>query len=371
MLSKLNVDSELVTTASSYIYWRGAIAPAALAQSVSLSILLATGDARTPLKIVALSALVNVCGDALLCVWPCRFGCTGAAIATAFATLYSSFFMLRVLSRKQLLPPRNGIHVPTKKEWAELIKYAGPILAITITRLTGFVSMQRAAMRLGVAQLASYQLCVNTMLFFILFAEPLSQLSQTKLPALLLAGGKGDNDNDGSKVNVETRQELLATLKSVLTLASFTALGVGGVAFSALMFGSAFFTTDVAVQAITKDAAPAVFMAVVQAIMAISIDGAMLASRDFGYMLMVGIATCVMQLKLLKSSSWWFAGGSSLVAIFGTFAMRLGIYSVAALFRVGLGLGPLGTKLCGIRHLLKNKGDEDDGRLKDYSVTNI
>ena len=220
MLAALNVTPALRGQAASYIWWRGSIAWAALSQGVALSIMMATRDAITPLKIIALSAVVNIIGDFMLCVWPIQWGVSGAAAATAFATLFSSSFMIRGLKRKGILPK---IRLPTKKEILQLTEFTGPLLAITITRLIGFVSMQRAAMTLGVKQLAAYQLCINLVIFFLLFAEPLSQLSQTQLPALIDAG-------DGDQVR--------SNLKSVLILGLFTALGIGSVAGLSVFFVS-------------------------------------------------------------------------------------------------------------------------------------
>ncbi len=57
----------------------------------------------TPLKIVSLAAVVNVIRDGLLCVYPFRWGCAGAAVATAFATVFSSGKMVMHLSKKKLL----------------------------------------------------------------------------------------------------------------------------------------------------------------------------------------------------------------------------------------------------------------------------
>lgn len=214
LLSMLNVDAALLRPAASYVRWRGLVAAAALAQSVSLSTLLATRDAVTPLVIVASAAVLNVVGDALFCVYPFRWGCAGAAAATSAATLVSSGFMLRALKAKRLLP---SLHVPSKREMMNLLEFTGPLLAITITRLVGFVAMQRAATDLGVLPLAGYQVCINVVIFFLLFAEPLSQLSQTKLPALV-------DRNDGKGA--------LAMIKNVLVLGFGASLAVGATAFS-------------------------------------------------------------------------------------------------------------------------------------------
>ena len=250
MLRMLHVTPSLQGSAASYIYWRGAIAWAALAQSVSLSVMMATRDAMTPLKIIGLAAGVNVIGDFLLYVWPLQWGVAGAAAATSFGTLFSSFFMIRALKKKSILPK---IRLPTRKELLGLTEFTGPLLAITVTRLIGFVNMQRRAMMLGVKETAAYQLSINLVIFFLLFGEPLSQLSQTQLPALI-------DSKDGPSIR--------ANLKSILILGACTALGIASIAALTLSFGSPLFSSDLAVQALAKDAAPSVFMTVATAIFA-------------------------------------------------------------------------------------------------------
>jgi hypothetical protein len=177
LLSLLPVQTSLRPSASLYIYWRGSIAWAALAQGVYTH-----GHARdavTPLKIVGLAALVNVVWDSLLCAWPLQLGCAGvAAAAAALATLTSCAAMMRALSRQNLLP---AVHLPARREVLGLLEFTGPLLAITLTRMGGIIAMQRTATatKLGVQSLARYQLCINMLMFFVLFGEPLSQLSQT------------------------------------------------------------------------------------------------------------------------------------------------------------------------------------------------
>merc|ERR1719296_297721 len=63
-------------------------------------------------------------------------------------------------------------------------------------------------MMLGMESLAGYQLCINLLIFFILFGEPLSQLGQTKLPSLI----------DSNRT-----EEAMATFKSIITLSTFAA----------------------------------------------------------------------------------------------------------------------------------------------------
>ena len=324
LLAALHVQPSIQPLAASYVYTRGAVAWAALAQAVALSVMMATRDSVTPLKIIGLAALLNVVGDYALCVWPLHWGCTGAAAATAAATLLSSGFMLRGLHRKGILPK---IRLPSRKELKELLGFTGPLMAITLTRLGGFVNMQRRAMSLGVKPLAGYQLAVNMMIFFILFGEPLSQLFQTKLPAL---------------IDAEDHDTVASTFGSVLKLAGVTSVAVAALAGLALYFGAPGFTADAAVQAVARQASPSLFLAVLATVFGIAMDGAMLASRDFGFILITGIGSFLAQMALLPRCH-------SIEAILGTYTMRLSTYSAAVALRLGLGQGSLGRVLRTVR----------------------
>jgi Na+-driven multidrug efflux pump len=321
MLRAMKVDPSILPSAASYIYWRGAISWAALAQACALQIFLATKDVMTPLVIVAMSAILNIVGDYLFCQWPFRWGCSGAAAATALATLVSSGTMIVALQRQKLLPSIRKL--PTREELKRLSEFTGPLLAITITRLISFVAMQRRAMTLGLQPLAAYQFCINVVMFFLLFAEPLSQLSQTTLPSLV------DSD-DGNGV--------VANLKSILTLGIATSFTIGAVAYMVTRFLTGMVTNDWTVISMAQSASPAVFLVVSQAILAITLDGAMLASREFGFLLLVGTMTCLLQMGTLQ----WC---NSIGAILSTFSLRLGSYSVAVIIRLALGKGTLGKTL--------------------------
>jgi hypothetical protein len=165
--------------------------------------------------------------------------------------------------------------------------------------------MQRTAMKLGMQSLAGYQLCINLLVFFVLFGEPLSQLSQTQLPALLN--------------------------RAILKLAGCTSLGVATVAYGVAMLGSTIISSDVAVQLVARTAAPALFCNVAACIFAI-VDGAMLASRDFGFLLSIGLSTFLMQLTHLSYCN-------SVNGILSTFSLRLFVYTVGVLGRISLGFG--------------------------------
>jgi Na+-driven multidrug efflux pump len=296
------------------------VAWAALAQSVCLSILMSIRDPLTPLKIIGLAAMLNVLADFLLCVWPLHTGCAGAAAATAFATLVSCGFMLKALSEKDILP---SIRIPSKAEFISLLDYTGPLLAITITRMAGFVAMQKTATRLGTETLAGYQVCVNLLIFFLLFGEPLSQISQTKLPGFL-------DQQDSTSIR--------ECLKSVSILAAVTSVVIAAIASSAAQFGAAIFTSDAVVQEIARTASPSLFFAVIASILAVAVDGALMASRDYTVMLVLGICTFAGQLLLLQRCT-------TVSNILLVFALRLGTYACFASGRIVLGFGQVGKCL--------------------------
>lgn len=328
MLTILGVQPALKASASSYVYWRGSVAWADLSSKVALAIMLATKDSMTPLKIIAMAGVINVIGDTALCAWPLRWGCAGAAAATSFANLFVIGFMMKNLQSKRLLPK---VRVPSKADVSKLLEFTGPLLAITVTRLIGFINMQKTAMSLGVQHMAAYQLTVNILMFFLIFGEPLSQLSQTNLPTLI-------DVNDGPSIK--------ANIKSVLILSSFVSIIIGAAAASCVFFGSHLFTSDLVVQGLAKGTAPIMFLTVACSIFAVSIDGAMLASRDFGFMLIQGTFSMLLQFGLLK---FW---ATSLSNIYATFAMRLGSYAAATLIRIGIGRGILGRLIRGKQQAL-------------------
>ena len=320
LLKRLNVDQHLRASATTYIHWRGAISWAALSQSICLSLFMATKDSITPLKIISAAALLNVLGDSLLCVWPLKGGCGGAAAATSLATLISSAWMAKSLKDRGICP---RFKMPSKKELGALMEFTGPLLMITFVRMAGFLNMQRRAMSLGVTALAGYQLVTNLLIFFILFGEPLSQVGQTQLPALI-----DSNETEKAK----------KTYKSVMMLSLFAAVGVGATAYLTAMFGSGMFSSDIGVQAVARNSAPALFCAVVATILGIGVDGCMMASKDFGFMLFNGLLGFLVQAKLLDYCT-------SISGIFYSFTVRLSMYTLFATGRAALGLGNLGKAL--------------------------
>lgn len=166
-------------------------------------------------------------------------------------------------------------------------------------------------------------------------SEPLSQLAQTKLPSLI----------DSNK-----SEEVLSTFKSILSLSIFAAVGVGAAAFATAFFGAGMFSSNVGVQAVAKATAPMLFLAVSTTIVGTTVDGAVMASRDWSFMLMFGVASIFLQTKAL-------AYCNTVGAIFATFAIRMGAFALLTIGRTSLGCGNLGKAMFGgDKHAKTNGG---------------
>jgi hypothetical protein len=77
-----------------------------------------------------------------------------------------------------------------------------------------------------------------------------------------------------------------------------------------------------------------------QTIVGIAVDGALMASRDFGFMLSIGLASFALQAKMLTYCN-------SVPAVFATFSLRLATYALFSVGRIVLGYGNLGRVIRG------------------------
>ncbi|CAE8650224.1 unnamed protein product, partial [Polarella glacialis] len=295
-----------------------------LAQGVCLSAILATRDAVTPLRVVLTAAALNFVGDYLLCCWPLQTGVAGAAWATTISTFLGFGMMLRVLARKGILPP---LRLPVLSEAGPVLEYAGPMFIITSARVIGFTAMAVTAGLLGTQELAAYQVIIGIFVFFAFMGAPLSQTAQTLLPPLI---DKGDS------VGVKR------AIGNILGLATVVSSVVAMVCFLALRYGAVLFTSDPEVVQLVASAAPALLLATGTLLISSSVDGSLLAAKDFAFVVPSQILVCVIQLGLLQIVRRQHLG---LPFVFMTFAVRLWVFLGGAAVRIGLGYGPLGRVL--------------------------
>lgn len=320
-LGHMGVAPDVRDMAASYARIRGAVSWAALAQGVCLSAILATRDAVTPLKVVFTAAALNCLGDFLLCCWPFRLGVSGAAAATALSVLAGFALMLRSLQRKQILP---SFRAAALKDAGPVLEYAGPMMVINSTGILGYTAMAFAAAALGTQQLAAYQVIVGIFVLFAFMGAPLSQTAQSMLPPLIETG-----DTKGvRKVG-----------KNVLTIATAVSLVASCLCYAALRFGAQTFTADLGVLKEVHSSASMVLLATGALLISSSIDGALLAAKDFRFIITNQVFVVAVQLLLLKATLKFQLG---LPAVWMTFAVRASIFIPIALTWICSGNGALG-----------------------------
>lgn len=326
-LQKLGTPVKVLGPAASYARIRGVVAWAVLAQGVCLSAILATRDSITPLRVVMVATALNFAGDWLLCCWPLQTGVVGAASATSLSVVAGCGLMLGSLRSKGLL---SWPCVPRRQDLAPVFEYAGPLLVITTARVLGFTAMAVSAVALGTAQLAAYQVVIGVFVVFAFVGAPLTQNAQTVLPALLDRG-----DTRGTR----------RALGNIFILAVSAAFVVATLCCLTLRFGAGFFTSDTAVLREVAGASLPMFLATFLLLVSSSVDGSLLAAKDFGFIVPTQVAVCALQICLLGVVRRL---GLGLPFVFLTFSVRLLSFLAAAFTRVSLGKGPLGRTVRGV-----------------------
>lgn len=180
-----------VPFAIQYAQIRSLAAPFALPTIVGQAAFLAVKDAVTPLKAVLVGAVVNVVGDLLL-VSVLNKGVAGAAIATtasqALGALYLLFVALQNLAATS--PSRTVrwkdlktyLHVPSIRDMAKYLAFCGPLFLILLVKTVLWTYTTLACSTAGAVELAAHQITINFFLFFCIFGDVVSQISQTFLP---------------------------------------------------------------------------------------------------------------------------------------------------------------------------------------------
>jgi hypothetical protein len=144
----------------------------------------------TPLRWTAVSAVVNIIGDYLLCVvFP--LGVAGAAWATLASQAVMLTGLLSSLSARRLLPKLWPL--PTPALLAPFAAFAGPVSVLALIRVAGFTALAAHANGLGdAAALAAHQISVSVLVLLSICGEPLNATGQTRLPRLYPGGAAPD-----------------------------------------------------------------------------------------------------------------------------------------------------------------------------------
>ncbi|EKX36277.1 hypothetical protein GUITHDRAFT_90014 [Guillardia theta CCMP2712] len=327
LLSKmLGVDPRLIEPATEYVRYRAPGVPAAVLSYVVIAGLLCTKDSVTPLRSVLWSGAANVVGDAIFCHYM-RGGLAGAALATSISQCLGACLQLMSAREKRILPDLTSIlHLPRAvlSYFNPLFVYVGPLATISLTRAYGFTLMTKRVSSLSPQKIGAYQVLFQLFAFFAFFGEPLSQTAQTTLPRLLDAG-----DSKGA-------WKVMGNLGSLSLIASVL---VGSVFATLATVGNGLFVTDLAIRQAMREASHVVTGCIVVLMFSASLDGAMLAGREFGWVVGTSIVTLFVLAAMLKFH------GDSLAGVWLGFGSRVLIYCFACCFRL-MGL----AERCATRH---------------------
>ncbi|CAJ1352423.1 unnamed protein product [Effrenium voratum] len=229
--------------------------------------------------------------------------------------------MLRSLQKKKILP---SFRLSALRDAGPVLEYAGPMLVINMTRITAFTTMAFAAAACGTLDLAAYQVILGIFVLFAFVGAPLSQTSQSMLPPLLEA-----NDTPGAR----------KVAKNVLILGCAVSLVAGLLCYAALLFGAQTFTSDLAVLKQIHSSAFLVLVSTVTMLLSASLDGALLAAKDFRFITVQQLFVVSIQMVLLHMVLKLHLG---LHGIWMTFAVRVLLFIPIAMAWVCTGNGSLG-----------------------------
>jgi hypothetical protein len=200
-----------------YAKIRAFAAPVALPTIVAQAAFLTVKDSWTPLAAVLIGAAVNVVGDLVL-INSYNLGIVGAAAATAASQFAGAFYLLVVALRKvrgavnqdplpspspssspspSLSPPphlrmweilrKDFLQFPSLKDMRTYLAFCGPYFLILLVRTILWTFTFFACSSAGATELAAHQITINLFLFFCIFGEVTSQISQSYLPSFLSA----------------------------------------------------------------------------------------------------------------------------------------------------------------------------------------
>eukprot|EP00190_Bangiopsis_sp_CCMP1999_P004125 CAMPEP_0198732026 /NCGR_PEP_ID=MMETSP1475-20131203/33354_1 /TAXON_ID= ORGANISM="Unidentified sp., Strain CCMP1999" /NCGR_SAMPLE_ID=MMETSP1475 /ASSEMBLY_ACC=CAM_ASM_001111 /LENGTH=476 /DNA_ID=CAMNT_0044495059 /DNA_START=56 /DNA_END=1482 /DNA_ORIENTATION=- len=179
--------AEVLPQAVAYMRWRAIAAPFLLTGFVLSGALRGLQDTVTPLWAALFSNAANLILDYLL-MFVLHWGVAGAAVATSFAQVVNSAFMLLALQRKQAISVKDLRRLPSRKSLEELA--FGAVLSIrTLSILATFTFSSRIAAMQGAVVLAAYEVARQIWIFQAFVLDALAVAAQS-LVSLQLAKGR-------------------------------------------------------------------------------------------------------------------------------------------------------------------------------------
>lgn len=156
ILQSLEVPEEIFSTTCAYLRITFLGAPFTFSYNALAAGLKSVGDARTPLKFLAFSAILNALLD-LIFLGLLGFGIVCSAVTTVVAEAVSAALALRYMTAKvpQLVPQKEQWKLQ-RKLLGEILCYAGPSALQQAVQPIGKVLIQSQVNALGVSVIAAY-----------------------------------------------------------------------------------------------------------------------------------------------------------------------------------------------------------------------
>lgn len=294
LINGFGLSAELLQTANNYLLIRGAALPFALATYVVIGFSLGIQTSLVPAVSIALSSITNILGDFLLCRY-FKMELSGAAIATAMATIISTITAAAMLFRSFLMT-----NIPDFTDDSKAISLDRKVLkqffSTSVLLLLGtcantltysFGSRIAAVASSHVTEhMAAHQVVMQLWWFLSYFSSPLSLAAQAILPKLTLTTA---TDPDREKEAKVTRNMFFVIAAGVASLCTLLVAG-------ALKFTPTIFTSDAIVQTLL----PSTFFPAVLSMFIICIT-TMLDGLFIG----IDAIPSYIQASILSSSAAW------------------------------------------------------------------
>jgi Na+-driven multidrug efflux pump len=335
-------NSEIIPLATQYAWIRASVAPFCVVDFVAQSICLATLDTTTPVLAVAAATIVNVVGD--LALSP-SWGIQGAAVATALATVCSSFILVNKVRKitnewKEKQLAEEGIAVvnpmtrivngtiellsssptspskstssgeiskeetsktvdaevmmkrkdqdipfwslPDKSSLVDLVKLAGPIFFVMMCKIACYSIMTVRATNFGIVPLATHNIMMRIFFFFACFGDSLSQAAQTFLPQVA-------KRNQGQLI------------KRLFYLSIIVGLSIFQCSSGILKNFGGYLTKDATIIRLMAEYAPHVGFAILLHPFIMLLEGVLLAKRDLIFLVGMYISSMALHFSFVFS----------------------------------------------------------------------
>lgn len=288
----------VIPAAKTYAAIRGLAWPAVLITSVAQSASLGMQDAWGPLYVLVTASLINLFGDIILCSYM-GMGIAGAAWATMASQYVGCILMLWGIHRARAI--KLSMSIPSPKDLKLFMQLAAPILLTMLSKTSFYTVLTKVATSLGTVPSGAHQVMIGLFAVCAVCGEPLSQTAQSYLPAL----------KTGKDRNLKQARLLL---KSLLIFGVIMGLIVGGIAAVVPWAAPNLFTQDAAVIAEMRKIAAPLHMSLLLTPIVLSLEGTLLAGRDFAFLAKsmvaslvgcVGIVLVGQMLGMGLVANWW------------------------------------------------------------------